>query len=114
MTSAMLPDAQVDAVFASVVDRFAEDYVGYVSDIEATVRREIPEIGETPAIRRSFHQVCADHGRAIGALLDASPLNDLDEVSPGATQFARECAYWGIPAATVLQALQTGAELAWN
>jgi hypothetical protein len=112
--TATLPDQQVEEALRTIVDRFADDYTASVRDMEAAVRREVPEIAENPALRRLFIQGYADHGRTIRTFFQTTRSDDLDQAIPGATQFARECAYWGIPAATVLQLFQTGAELIWN
>ncbi|WP_273735262.1 PucR family transcriptional regulator [Mycolicibacterium septicum] len=108
------PDRRVEEALRAIVDRFADDYAASVHDMEALVGHEVPEIAENPALRQLFIQGYADHGRTIRAFFQSDPSDDLDQAIPGATQFARESAYWGIPAATVIQLFQVGAELIWS
>jgi DNA-binding PucR family transcriptional regulator len=101
-------------MLAEVVHNAEQDYTVFVGEMEAAIRAEVAEIGTVPGAASQFHQVCADHARAIEELMRSPHIEDLDQVGSGATRFARDCARWDIPVSTVLRVLQRGADLTWR
>lgn len=104
----------VDELLGALARQCAAEFTGFPPGTVPDLRAQVPELDAVPVIAAQVERMAVEHSRAIHRLLCRPIPRGQVRPAPFTAAFARDCAHWDVPAATVLRAYQRGHELLWH